>query len=333
MQPGELPIGWSVGAAYEREDAGQLDSRYEGKYVRGDVTVPIGAGLAVVGGIGYEDIQVSERDALRDAAGDPILDTDGRFVTDPASPRLVAYQEDGLIWDVGLAWRPSSRTSVSAYYGQRYGSDTFGGSLTYQPNNNFAVNVAVFDQVTGFGSLLNDSLAALPTSFRVARNPLSGDIGGCAFGGAGGFCFNDALQSANSASFRNRGVTAALASNLNGWDVGVAAGYSNRRYLASALGARAELAGLVDENYFALASVGKSIDDRSRFDTSVYATYFDPGFAGAPDVLGLGANAAYYREIIRGLSATAAVGLDSFRQEDFDSDLTASALLGLRYSF
>jgi hypothetical protein len=333
MQPGDLPFGWSVGAGYDREDAGQLDSRFEGKYVRGDVTVPVGAGLAVVGGIGYEDIEISERDALRDAAGDPLIDGDGRLITDPASPRLTAYQEDGLIWDVGVVWRPSSRTSVSAYYGQRYGSDTFGGSLTYQPNNNFAVNVGVFDQVTGFGNLLNDSLANLPTSFRAARNPLSGDLSGCAFSEGGGNCFGGVLQTANSASFRNRGVTAAVSTSFGGWDAGVAAGYSRRTYLASLLGARADLAGLVDENYFALASLGKTLDSKSRFDTAIYGTYFDPGFAGAGDVLGLGANAAYYRQIIRGLSATAAVGVDSFRQEDFDRELTASALVGLRYSF
>lgn len=332
-QPGALPVGWSIAGGYDREDSGQLDGRFESLYVRGDITVPVGSGLALLGGVGYEDIEISERDALRDPAGFPVVGADGRLVADPAAPRLVAFQEDGLIWDVGVSWRPSRRTSVTAFYGQRYGSDTFGGSINYQPSNNFAVNVSVFDQVSGFGNLLNDNLAALPTSFRIARNPFSGDIASCAFGQSGGNCFNDALQSANSASFRSRGVTASLSSTLDGWNVGLAAGYSNRRFLASALGARAELAGLVDENYFLLATVGRTIDEKSGFDTSFYATYFDPGFVGSSDVIGLGANAAYYRQIIRGLSATAAVGIDSFRQVDFDSNVTASALIGLRYSF
>ncbi len=333
MQPGALPVGWSVGVGYDREDAGQLDGRYEGKFVRGDVTVPISGGLAVVGGIGYEAIKVSERDAVRDAAGVPVLDTDGRLVTNKAAPRLTAYQEDGLIWDVGVMWRPSNRTSVSGYYGRRYGSDTFGANLSYQPNNQWAVNASVYDQVTSFGNLLNDNLSALPTSFRNARNPLSGDLGTCSFGQSGGFCFNDALQSANSASFRVRGVNAALSSTVGGWDTGIAAGYNRRKYLTFLAGARADLAGLVDQNYFATAYIGKAIDQQSRFDTSVYANYFDPGSVGANDVLGVGANAAYYRTIIRGLSATAAVGLDSYRQKDFDTQLTGSALLGLRYSF
>jgi hypothetical protein len=238
-----------------------------------------------------------------------------------------------VIWDVGVMWRPSNRTTVSGYYGHRYGSDTYGANLSYQPNNQWAVNASVYDTVSGFGNLLNDNLAALPTSFRASRNPLSGDIGGCAFGQSGGFCFNDALQSSASASFRTRGVSAALSSTLGGWQTGVALGYDRRKYLTSALGARADLADLVDQNYYGAIYLGKDIDGRSRFDTNAYASYFDPGFTGANDVLGIGINAAYYRQIIRGLSATAAVGLDSTKQKDFDSELTGSALLGLRYSF
>ncbi len=333
MQPGVLPVGWAASVGYDREDAGQLDQRYEGKFARFDVTVPITPGLAVVGGVGYEKIEVSERDAVRDALGDPIVDNKGRYVTDPASPRLTAYESDGIIWDAGVLWRPSNRTSVTASYGRRYGTDTYSGSLSYQPNNQWAANVSVYDSVSGFGNLLNDSLSNLPTQFNAARNPLSGDIGGCAFGQSGAFCFNDALQTASSAAFRSRGVNASITSSVGGWETGFAAGYNRRKFLASNIGAQADISGLVDENYFAVAHLGREIDRQSRFDTNVYANYFDPGFLNAPDVLALGVNAAYYRQIIRGLSATAAVGLDSYKQEDFNRELTGSALLGLRYSF
>ncbi len=333
MQPGALPVGWSVSAGYNREDAGQLDNRYEGKFARADVTVPITPNIAAVGGVGYEKITISERDAVRDVGGLPVRGADGRLVTNTASPRLVAYQNDGVIWDVGLMWRPSDRTSLVATYGRRYGSDTYTGSFSYVPNTRWAANISVYDTVSGFGSLINDSLSNLPTQFRNARNPLSGDIGGCSFGQKGGFCFNDALQTASSAAFRSRGVTASFSSNVDGWESGYAIGYNQRKFIASSLGAQAQINGVVDENYFATAYVGRELDARSRVDTNVYASYFDPGFAGASNVLALGVNAAYYRQIIRGLSATAAVGLDSYKQEDFDSALTGSALLGLRYSF
>lgn len=333
MQPGVLPVGWTVSGSWEREDAGQLDSRFEGKYVRGDVTVPVTPTLALVGGVGYEDIEISERDALRDAGGVPITGSDGRLVTDPNSPRLIAYQQDGLIWDAGVLWRPSPRTSVEARYGRRYGTDTYIGSLSYQPGRDWAVNVSVYDTVSGFGGMLNDNLASLPTQFRSSRNPLSGDIGGCAFGQTGGFCFNDALQNASSAAFRQRGVTASFSGTNGGWDSGFAVGYNQRKLIASQLGAQAQIDGVKDDNYFAVAYLGTDIDRRTRFESNVYVSYFDPGFAGAGDTLATGANAALYRQIIRGLSASAAVGLDSYKQEDFDSELTASALLGLRYSF
>lgn len=333
MQPGILPVGWAISVSWEREDAGQLDNRFDSKYVRADVTLPVSPTLAVVGGVGYEDIEISERDALRDAGGVPIVGSDGRLVKNVNAPRLIAYRQDGLIWDVGVLWRPSPRTSLEARYGRRYGSDIYLGSLSYKPGRNRALNVSIYDTISGFGGLLNDNLAALPTQFLSARNPLSGDLTGCAFGQTGGLCFNDALENASSAAFRQRGITASFSGKAGGWDSGFAVGYNRRKFIASSLGAQAQIDGVTDENYYAVAFLGTALDRRTRFESNIYASYFDSGFASAEDVLQTGANAALYRQIIQGLSASAAVGLDSFRQENFDSELTASALLGLRYSF
>ena len=333
MQPGDLPFGWSVGGGWEREDGGQLDQRYEGKYVRADVTVPVSPSLALVGGVGYEDIEISERDAVRDVNGVPIVGDDGRLVTDETSPRLLSYDQDGIIWDAGVLWRPSRRTSLEARFGQRYGSETYYGSFGYQPNQNTALNISVYDTVSGFGNLLNDNLANLGTSFSSGRNPLSGELNGCAFGQTGSLCFNDVLQSAASSSFRARGVNGQLTYSTGGWESGLGVGYARRRYFASQLGGVAAVDGLVDENYYANLSLGRELDTYSRFDANVYANLLDSGFAGAPNVLGLGANAAYYRQILPGLQGTAAVGVDSFDQDGFDSEITASALLGLRYDF
>jgi hypothetical protein len=333
QQPGDLPFGWAVGAGWQREDASQLDQRYEDKFVRADVTVPVSSTLAVVGGVGYEDIEISERDAVRDINGDPVVDNDGRLVTDKTSPRLLSYDQDGIIWDAGVLWRPSRRTSLEARVGQRYGSETYFGSFAYQPNQNTALNISVYDTVSGFGTLLNDNLASLSTSFSSSRNPLSGELNGCAFGQGGGLCFNDVLQSAASSSFRARGVNGQYTYNHRGWEAGLGVGYVRRRFFASQLGAVAAVDGLVDENYYANLSIGRELDRYSRFDTNIYANLLDSGFAGAPNVLGLGANAAYYRQILPGLQGTAAVGVDSYDQEGFDSEITASALLGLRYDF
>ena len=333
MQPGRLPVGWAVSTGWNREDSSQLDQRIDEKYMRADVTVPVSPTLALVGGVGYENIEVSERDALRDASGNPVLTSSGRYVTDPASPRLNAYDSDGLIWDAGVLWRPSRRTSLEARYGHRYGSDTYYGSFNYAPSERMAVNVSVYDTISGFGSSLNRALVGLPTQFTAIRNPLSGDLGNCAFGNTGSTCLGNALGSLRPSAFRSRGISASMVTSSGGWDSGIAAGYNRQKFLNSPLGALPELDGLVDQNYYIAGYLGRDLDRRSRFETNVYGNLLEPGFALAPDIFSIGANAAYYRQIWRGLTAGAAVGIDSVKPEDADGDVTASALLGLRYSF
>src|SRR3546814_12242246 len=112
-RPGDLPFGWQVSGGYEREDASQLDQRYEGKYARADVTMPIGPTVALLGGVGYEDIEIGQRDPLLDADGVPVRDANGRFVTDKSTPRPLTLDTDGLLWDAGVMSRPSSTTDAT----------------------------------------------------------------------------------------------------------------------------------------------------------------------------------------------------------------------------
>lgn len=339
QQPGGfLPIGWSISGGYYREDASQLDQRFEDKIVRGDITVPVSPTLALLAGAGYEDIEISERDALRDAAGVPIVGNDGRLVTNQASPRLLSYDQDGLIWDVGVLWRPSRRTSLEARVGQRYDSMTYYGSFTYTPNQRLAANLTVYDLVSGFGSRLNDNLAGLPTQFDSTRNPLSGDLNTCFFGGGGGNCINDTLQSVASSFFRTRGVTGQLSLNSGSWTHGLGAGYSRRKFFAADTGALAGFDQTIDEIWFASYVGAKQLDARSSLNGTVYATYLENGpgqvlNGQGSDVLGIGTNAAYFRNFTNRFSGSLAVGLDYFDPEGFESSLVASALLALRYSF
>src|SRR3546814_20940953 len=48
-RPGDLPFGWKVSGGYEREDARQLDQRYDGKYERAALTIPIDPTFALPG--------------------------------------------------------------------------------------------------------------------------------------------------------------------------------------------------------------------------------------------------------------------------------------------
>lgn len=334
MQPGELPFGWSVSGGYDREDASQLDQRYEGKFARADVTVPLSGHVALVGGVGYEAIEISQRDVLLDAGGNPVVGSNGRFVTDKTSLRQLLYDQDGLIWDAGVMWRPSRRTSLEVHVGHRYGSMTYIGSFSYQPTTRTALQIGVFDGISSFGRQLNDNLASLPTSFSLAGNPFSGDFSGCAFGTqSGGVCFNDVLQAISAANFRHRGIAAQLSSRSGGWDYGLALGYSRRKFIAPDGGIFAGVNGTTDENYYANLFIGRRMDEKSGIDLALYGNYFDSSVSGGVDVANYGAYASYYRNFTGRLRGMAALGVDAMDPSGLDSSVSGLAQLGLRYDF
>jgi hypothetical protein len=328
-----LPVGVGVGAGYYREDITNLDQRVEDFHARADVTVPVTPALALVGGVGYEDVQISARDAVRDASGDPVIGPDGRYLTDKSIPRVIAYDVDGLIWDAGVLWRPSRRTALEAHVGRRYGSTSVYGSFGYEPNSRSSFNVAVYDNVAGFGGQVNRALADLPTEFTAVRNPLTGDIGGCVATLEGNGCLSGVLGSVRSATFRARGVMATYGHQFGRISTGIGAGYDRRKFIA-ARGTVLETAnGVVDENYWLAAYLNGTIDARSSFSTNLYANWFKTR-AGFGDASSIGATAAYNRHLTSRLAATAALGLDGVDQDAPLEDFwTASALLGVRYSF
>lgn len=335
MGPGDLPFGWTVSGYLQREDAGQLDQRFDAKGARADIVVPLTPTVAALGGIGYEDIEASQRQPLRDGAGIPVVDGRGRLVGDRSVPRILAYDFDGVYWDVGVLWRPSRRTELEARIGERYGGTSVTGKFTSQLSRTTSLGIVVFDQLGTFGQLLNDNLSLLPTSFVNGFNPLNPEFGGCVFGSGGnaGGCLNPALQSVSSAVFRVRGVNAALSYQRGPWSGGLGLGYVRRSYRAPILPGIVNLQGVADENWFAQAQIGYQIDASSTLDAAVYAALYDPGIAGAGDVLSTGATAAYQRRFTRRLSGIAALALFSNRIEDMDGDLIGSALLGARLEF
>ena len=333
--PGEpLPIGLGVGGGWVREDVSNLDQRVEDRFARADVQVPVGRDLAFVGGVGYEDVEVSSRDAVRDADGNPVLGPDGRFVTDESQPRQIAYDVSGLIWDVGVMWRPSVRTALEAHVGRRYDSTTYYGTFAWAPTSRSNVNIAVYDTVSGFGGLLNTALANLPTRFTAARNALSGDFTGCVGGEQGANCLAGVLGSVRSAVFRSRGIAAGYGVTFGRFNTGLGAGYQQRKFIAAPGTVLASANGVVDEAYWVNYYLGAQIGRNAGFDANAYASWIDSGFAADGEVFALGASAAYRRSITGRLSARAAVAVDHLDSEATVEDYTsASALLGLRYDF
>ncbi|WP_241772981.1 preprotein translocase subunit YajC [Erythrobacter sp. SG61-1L] len=330
-----LPVGIGVGAGWYREDINNLDQRVDDRHVRADATLPVSPSLALVGGIGYEDVEISARDALRDELDMPVIGADGRYVTDPNSERRIAYHTDGLIWDAGVLWRPSTRTSLEAHVGRRYGSMSYYGSLSYQPSSRSSFNVGVYDTVSGFGGQLNNALANLPTEFQAIRNPISGDIGGCVDSLENGVCLGSALSAIRSSTFRARGVMATYAHRFGRWQTGIGAGYDNRKFIAADDTVLADVDGKADENIWLAAFLNGRLGDNSSISTNIYANWFNSAFDLSGSSTGYGASAAYYRNLTQRLSATAAVSLDGVNRDEeaLDDTLSAAALLGMRYSF
>ena len=336
---GVLPVGVGIGGGWNEQNVANLDQRIRDRHARGDVIVPVSPVLAVVGGVGYEDVEVSSRDALRDAAGNPVIGSDGRYVTDESAPRVIAYETDGLIWDVGVMWRPSRRTSLEAFVGRRYDSTTYYGTFAYAPNSRESINVSVYDGITSFGGVITDRLAGLPAQFQAVRNAFSGEIGGCVASLEGANCLAGALGSLNSAVFRSKGVALSYAVNLGRTQAGIGAGYDRRKFITATGTVLAAANGVVDESYWAAAYASTQLDERSSLSANATASRFDSGFdgfngfSGGGESIGYSASLAYYRRLIAGLSGTAAVGLDGITQDSLPDLMSASALVGLRYSF
>lgn len=327
-----LPVGLAVTAGGFQEDIGNLDQRVRDLYVRGDVTVPLSPSLALVAGAGYEDVEISSRDAVRDANGNPVIGADGRFVTNPNTPRRIAFDVDGLLWDVGVLWRPSSRTNLQAAVGRRYDSTTYYGTFTYVPSRRSAFALSAYDGVSGFGGVLNNALAGLDSDFQAIRNPVTGDFGGLVTGTEGQSVIGG-LGSTRSAAFRGRGVRASYQRIMGRTTAALGAGYDRRTFIAAAGTALAPVNGLTDETYYVIGGLTREIGQAASITTNAYVNWFDG--AGANDnVTAVGGTFAYNQSITQRLVGRAAIAVDYFDSEFTAQDFAfATALVGLRYNF
>lgn len=328
-----LPIGLTASAGYNQEDIANLDQRVRELRAGVQATLPINSELALIGDVGWQDVKVSSRDAVRGPDGVPVVGSDGRYVTDKSRPRQIAYDVTGLTWDVGVMWRPSRRTSLSAFVGRRYDSMTYYGSFSYTPNARSALQIDVFDAVSGFGSTVGNAVRGLPTDFTADRNPFSGDISGCAAGAQSGGCVNGALGSIASAAFRNRGVSASYSRQLGKLRMGLGAGYLRRKFIG-ANGTVLEAAnGRTDQNFYVTGQISGPIDRLTAFTVAVYDSWYKSGVSDLADVNSIGVNAGITHQFTRRLVGNAGVGLDALNRKAFPDDVIATGQVGLRYNF
>ena len=186
--------------------------------------------------------------------------------------------------------------------------------------------------MSGFGGILNNSLASLNSDFVAQRNPVTGDFGGLVTGQEGGGLVNS-FGSVRSAAFRGRGLAASYQRQIGRLNAAIGAGYDRRTFIG-AEGTVLEAAdGITDESYYVIGSLSRNLGRSGDIQANGYITWFEPEGTNG-DLTAYGASAAYNRSITNRLSARAAVAVDfidsDFTTEDF---ATATALLGLRYDF
>lgn len=330
------PVGLGVGSSLYREDVSNLDQRVRDMQARAMVTVPVSRTVQVVGAVGYEDVEVSSRDALRDAGGNPVVGRDGRYVTDESAPRRLSYDVSGLLWDVAVMWRPSRRTSLSAHVGRRYGSTSFGGTLAYAPDDRSQLSVGVYDSISGFGGQLGRALDQLPDDFVAVRDPVTGELRGCVISLEGNNCLSGALGSVRSAVYRGRGIAMSYSRRIGrSMEAGVGAGYDRRDFIAGRDTVLAAADGVIDENWWVSAYLSGQLGSDAGWSANVYANWLSSTDALTANVEGYGATLGYYRMLTRRLRASVALGINGATRGDrlYDDYWTASALAGLRYSF
>jgi hypothetical protein len=337
MAPGRLPVGWTVGAGYAREEFGRFDNRFEGAYVRGDVVVPVSHSLALTAGVGYETIEASQQDFARDQNGAPIVGPDGRLAPDPTRPRLLTYDIDGIMYDAGIIWRPTNRTELQARAGRRYGGTTVVGSLEHRFNGSYGMRAVVYDGIDTFGRMTVNNISSLPSGFEINPNPLIGGlpIAGCIFGEdpGSGVCFDQSLQSISGQAFRHRGAGILLSGTSRRWDFGLGAGYAHRRYGQPDNADPLLFDRRTDEGVSLFANLGRDLGRTSAIGFDAYASWFDSDRPDFDGVFSTGITGTYRRSfLLQRLQFLAALGLYHTDAGTADSTI-ASGLVGLRYTF
>jgi hypothetical protein len=335
MDPeGSLPFGWNVSGNYKREDQGRLKQRFEQETVIGEIVVPVTSTFALLADVGYEKITNSQRAVLFDSlTGLPVVDSNGRFVADPARGRVSFYHQSGVVYEGGFIWHPSRRTRLEARAGHRYGGTTITAAFDHRFSPSMAFHAEVFDGIDSFGRGLTSGLASLPTSFVSVGSPLI--AGGCVFGTkpGTGTCLN-ATGLIGSANFRNRGVIAVLSGERGRTDFGIGLGYSNRRFLAGRNGADVSIDGAVDQSYIAQAYFQRNLTERSSLRGDLFGGRFTSNTVGVNSVWSGGATLGYSQLLMPHLDGQATGGIFASDGEGAgNSDVVASLLLGLRYSF
>jgi uncharacterized protein (PEP-CTERM system associated) len=336
MDNSSLPFDWSISSQYRRENTSNLAQHFRALSTTAEVKVPVTDFVALVGSGGYEQTRTSQRRALVDPlTGLPVLGKGGRFVVDPASPRLLTYDMDGLIGDAGIIWKPSRRTRLEARAGYRYGGLSVTGLIEMHPSEQSGVTVIVTDRIESFGQGVSGGLADAPANLDLGQtlDPAS-SYQNCLFGKSPGTgrCIGGALGQASASTYHERAATVIFNRRMRKWSVATSLGYTRRTYIDDP-GTLFSLDGVVDQSFFGDVSLTGQLTRNSGVSFSFSGNLFKNGQAGASDVLSGSFSSNYYRTFGRGIRAQASLAIESSKQDGVTADVSGRAQLGVQYQF
>lgn len=327
VRPGPLPFGWSLSGGIGQDRQGLLAGRFTQRQMRFDLTLPINDSLALIGGVGQQWLRSSQKEALRDAQGGAVQDQQGRIQADPLKPRRLVYDFEGLYWDVGLQWRPSSRTALDVRMGRRFGARSSTASFNWQAHPDAALTFSIYDEAETLGQELARGLDGLPASYWAGGyGSLLAGLG-CGFGDhGGGTCLNDSFAGLNGTAYRSRGGELVWSQRRGRLGLGFGLGYHRRDFLG--------LAAVVPDQQSGFANIGltyqASYQTEVRGDL-VVSIYDEIGTFGTPLVAET-MTVSLSHGFSRRLSGRASLGITSSQGDGHDL-LLGSARAGLRYQF
>ena len=336
VRPGEWGwIGFNMIGGYYNEQESNLDQNLTSDYARGELIVPVTQDLALVAGGGYEKILVTSRDAVRvgGPGSNPLLDLNGRYITDWTKPTYTAMSVEDAIWDAGFEWRPSRRTNLEAHVGHRYGQLSEYGSFTYMPTPQQNLSIVVYDNLGGFGGDLNNTLSNLSSQFQTVRDGITGNIASCLSTAAAGGCLGGVLGSANSAFGLAHGATIGYDLRFGRWDTGIGVGYDVHRYISSTETITAAINGKADTYYWMDAFVGASINEKSQFQSTFNVYKYHSGLVLNSDVTSLRLVSIYQYFPTKHLSFIASLAINGSFNQNAPNVWSSTLSMGVRYTF
>lgn len=335
MAQSELPFDWQVTALHRREDASNLAKRNRQSSLTGEIKLPVAQTVALVGSAGYETSEISERKALiNPLTGTPVLTDSGKFVVDPASPRILTYDMAGLIADGGIIWRPSRRSRFELRAGYRYGGLTLTGLVELRPSARSGLTLAITDRIESFGEGITGGLASSGPDLNLDQLDPGSTYQDCLFGktSGSGTCFGGALGQASAKSYRERAVNVVFSRQMRNWNYTGSLGYSRRTYFDDPT-SPVSLAGVVDQSFFANSTLGRRLTRTSGVSFAFQGNLFKNGQVGASDVMAGSFTSNYYRSFGRSIQLQANLSVDASKQEGSAADISGRAQLGLQYKF